>query len=59
MLIRDAFELSAGVLEKRRKESRRVVERPVGEGLSLRGEGEGVRGGRDQSGREARVHVDL
>ena len=59
LLIRDAFELSAGVLEKRRKESRRVVERPVGEGLSLRGEGEGVRGGRDQSGREARVHVDL
>lgn len=62
LLVRDAFELSAGVLEKRRKESRRVVERPVGEGLSLRSEAEeggGVSGGRNAGGREARVHVDL
>ncbi|GAA5931140.1 uncharacterized protein JCM15063_002555 [Sporobolomyces koalae] len=35
LLVRDAFELSAGILEKRRKESRKIVERPVGENLSL------------------------
>ncbi|GAA5914597.1 uncharacterized protein JCM6883_004435 [Sporobolomyces salmoneus] len=35
LVIRDALELTVGVLEKRRKESRRIVEREIGEGLSL------------------------
>lgn len=36
LLMRDVVQLYVGILEKRRKESRRVVEREVGEGLSLR-----------------------
>ncbi|GAA6062949.1 hypothetical protein JCM10212_005339 [Sporobolomyces blumeae] len=32
LLIRDAFELSAGILEIKRKKSRKVVERPIGPG---------------------------
>ncbi|GAA5847069.1 hypothetical protein JCM3766R1_000603 [Sporobolomyces carnicolor] len=38
LVARDAVDLTIGILEKRRKESRKIVERPVGEGLSLRQE---------------------
>jgi hypothetical protein len=35
LLVRDSFELIVGVLELKRKNSRRIQERPVGESLSL------------------------
>ncbi|GAA5978667.1 hypothetical protein JCM11641_002806 [Rhodosporidiobolus odoratus] len=65
LLLRDAVELTAGVLEERRKKSRRVVEKPFRPGS--RGESqnerereregmEGMSGGRNTMGREARVH---
>ncbi|PRQ70962.1 hypothetical protein AAT19DRAFT_10502 [Rhodotorula toruloides] len=67
LLVRDAFELTAGVLEKRRKDSRRIVERPFrpSSGATRASEprrgSEGTAaatssGGRDRQGREAVVH---
>jgi hypothetical protein len=66
LLIRDGMELGAGVLEMRRRKSRRVVGRELGDLQWEEGEGvEGVAvldgpewtGGRDERGREARVDV--
>lgn len=64
LLMRDVVELSAGVLEGRRKKSRKVVGRGFEEGLELdwkdaRVRGTGTSGGVDRNGREARVHEVL
>ncbi|BGP35092.1 hypothetical protein JCM10296v2_006922 [Rhodotorula toruloides] len=69
LLVRDAFELTAGVLEKRRKESRRILERPFRPSSNASraqeprraSDGEAApvapsSGGRDRQGREAVVH---
>lgn len=60
LLLRDVGELSAGVLEGRRKRSRKVVGRGFEEGLELdwkdvQSRGVGVSAGVDSNGREARV----
>lgn len=57
LIARDAFELGAGVLERRRKESRKIVSRAFSEGLELGDENESAvsSGGRDANGRQATV----
>ncbi|GAA5933900.1 hypothetical protein JCM3775_000319 [Rhodotorula graminis] len=75
LVVRDVCELTAGVLEQRRRRSRRVVERPFRPGMGSSGgagggaaagqggaRGEGVAvssGGRNAQGREAVVHTLL
>ncbi|BGP51453.1 hypothetical protein JCM10450v2_007395 [Rhodotorula kratochvilovae] len=72
LLVRDACELAAGVMEQRRRASRRVVERPFRTGTGSAGAGTPVQpaaaeegaartssGGRDAQGREALVHTLL
>ncbi|BGP19807.1 hypothetical protein JCM10213_003116 [Rhodosporidiobolus nylandii] len=60
LLARDAVELTMGVLEQRRRASRRVVERPFVPGeRSAAAAPAGVSGGRNRAGREARVHTML
>lgn len=63
LVARDLVELAAGLLERRRKESRRVIGRKFGEGLELDWK-EGTAsapasGGTNARGREARVHTML
>ncbi|ORY72904.1 hypothetical protein BCR35DRAFT_354254 [Leucosporidium creatinivorum] len=67
LLMRDGLELGAGVLEMRRRKSRRVVGRELGDLQWEEGreeeprvegaEGDEWSGGRDETGREARVNV--
>ncbi|GAA6015496.1 hypothetical protein JCM10207_008614 [Rhodosporidiobolus poonsookiae] len=60
LLVRDAAELVAGVLENRRRASRRVVEKPLRpKGAAAAEVGDTSSGGRDAGGREAVVHTLL
>lgn len=65
LLVRDAIELTAGVLEGRRKASRRIVGRgfdpslELDDGRTTTGGSEGASGGVDTRGRPAVVHTLL